>query len=86
MDGGPFVTLPIVYTEDPDRTGPMHANIGMYRIQLGGNDYVQDKEVGLHYQLHRGIGVHQSKYNQRRTPTSRANPKSTDRRSTTKYQ
>lgn len=68
MDGGPFVTLPIVYTEDPDRTGPMHANIGMYRIQLGGNDYVQDKEVGLHYQLHRGIGVHQSKYNQRGEP------------------
>lgn len=63
MDGGPFVTLPIVYTEDPDRTGPMNANIGMYRIQLGGNDYVQDKEVGLHYQLHRGIGVHQTKYN-----------------------
>lgn len=68
MDGGPFVTLPIVYTEDPDRTGPMNANIGMYRIQLGGNDYVQDKEVGLHYQLHRGIGVHQSKYNQRGEP------------------
>lgn len=63
MDGGPFVTLPIVYTEDPDKKGPMHANIGMYRIQLGGNDYVPNKEIGLHYQLHRGIGVHQSKYN-----------------------
>lgn len=68
MDGGPFVTLPIVYTEDPDRPGPMNANIGMYRIQLGGNDYVQDQEVGLHYQLHRGIGVHQTKYNQRGEP------------------
>ncbi len=62
MDGGAFVTLPIVYTEDPDAPGPMKANIGMYRIQLSGNDYVQNKEVGLHYQLHRGIGVHQTKY------------------------
>lgn len=62
MDGGAFVTLPIVYTEDPDAPGPMKANIGMYRIQLSGNDYIQNKEVGLHYQLHRGIGVHQTKY------------------------
>jgi len=30
----------------------------MYRVQLGGNRYAQDREVGLHYQLHRGIGVH----------------------------
>lgn len=64
MDGGPFVTLPQVLTEDPDKPGIMGSNIGMYRIQLGGNDYVQDKEIGLHYQLHRGIGVHQTKYNQ----------------------
>jgi 4-hydroxy-3-polyprenylbenzoate decarboxylase len=35
----------------------------MYRIQLSGNDYIQDKEIGLHYQLHRGIGVHQTKAN-----------------------
>jgi len=61
MDGGPFVTLPIVYTEDIDKPGVMNSNLGMYRIQLGGNDYVQDKEIGLHYQLHRGIGVHQTK-------------------------
>jgi 4-hydroxy-3-polyprenylbenzoate decarboxylase len=62
MDGGAFVTLPIVYTEDPDSPGPMKSNIGMYRIQLSGNEYVQNEEVGLHYQLHRGIGVHQTKY------------------------
>ncbi|MGL4596549.1 MAG: UbiD family decarboxylase, partial [Bacteroidia bacterium] len=62
-DGGAFVTLPIVYTEDIDKPGVMHSNIGMYRIQLSGNDYVRDKEIGLHYQLHRGIGVHQSKAN-----------------------
>ncbi len=63
MDGGPFVTLPLVYSEDPDKPGVMASNLGMYRIQLGGNDYVQNEEIGLHYQLHRGIGVHQTKSN-----------------------
>jgi 4-hydroxy-3-polyprenylbenzoate decarboxylase len=58
QDGGPFITLPQVYTEDPDRPGPMHSNLGMYRIQLGGGRYRPDAEVGLHYQIHRGIGVH----------------------------
>jgi 4-hydroxy-3-polyprenylbenzoate decarboxylase len=68
MDGGAFVTLPQVYTEDPDAPGPMQSNIGMYRIQLSGNDYVQNEEIGLHYQLHRGIGVHHTKYNQSDKP------------------
>jgi len=68
QDGGAFVTLPQVYTEDIDRPGIMHANLGMYRIQLTGNEYVLDKEAGLHYQLHRGIGVHQSKANARGLP------------------
>ncbi|MFC3559144.1 UbiD family decarboxylase [Pedobacter jamesrossensis] len=63
MDGGPFVTMPQVYTEDVDKPGVLNANLGMYRIQLGGNEYIQDKEIGLHYQIHRGIGVHQSKAN-----------------------
>lgn len=63
MDGGPFVTMPQVYTEDVDKPGVMGSNLGMYRIQLGGNDYIQDQEIGLHYQIHRGIGVHQSKAN-----------------------
>ncbi len=57
-DGGPFVTLPAVYTEDPARPGTKHSNLGMYRVQLAGNDYLPDREIGLHYQLHRGIGVH----------------------------
>ena len=57
-DGGPFVTLPAVYTEDPDRPGFARSNLGMYRVQLAGNDYVPNREVGLHYQIHRGIGVH----------------------------
>jgi 4-hydroxy-3-polyprenylbenzoate decarboxylase len=68
MDGGPFVTMPQVYTEDPDKSGIMNANLGMYRIQLGGNEYVQNKEVGLHYQLHRGIGIHQTKANAKGQP------------------
>jgi 4-hydroxy-3-polyprenylbenzoate decarboxylase len=57
-DGGPFITLPQVYTEDPDRPGPARSNLGMYRVQLAGNDYEPGREVGLHYQIHRGIGVH----------------------------
>lgn len=68
MDGGAFVTLPQVYTEDIEKPGIMHANLGMYRIQLSGNQYVQDKEIGLHYQLHRGIGVHQTKANKKGLP------------------
>ena len=68
MDGGAFVTLPQVYTEDIDKPGIMNANLGMYRIQLSGNDYVMNKEVGLHYQLHRGIGVHQNKANKKGLP------------------
>ncbi len=57
-DGGPFITLPAVYTEDPDRPSLKHSNLGMYRVQLRGNAYEPDHEVGLHYQIHRGIGVH----------------------------
>lgn len=68
MDGGAFVTLPQVYSEDIDKPGIMNANLGMYRIQISGNEYVKDKEIGLHYQLHRGIGVHQTKANQKNQP------------------
>ena len=68
MDGGAFVTLPQVYTEDIDLPGIMNANLGMYRIQLSGNEYELNKEIGLHYQLHRGIGVHQTKANKKGQP------------------
>ncbi len=67
-DGGAFVTLPQVYTEDADKPGIMASNLGMYRIQLTGNDYELNKEIGLHYQLHRGIGVHQTKANKKGLP------------------
>jgi 4-hydroxy-3-polyprenylbenzoate decarboxylase len=68
MDGGAFITLPQVYTEDIDKPGIMNANLGMYRIQLSGNDYKMNEEIGLHYQLHRGIGVHQGKANKKGLP------------------
>lgn len=57
-DGGPFITLPAVYSEHPDAPSLKHSNLGMYRVQLRGNAYEPDHEVGLHYQIHRGIGVH----------------------------
>ena len=57
-DGGAFVTLPVVYTESADQPGWQHSNLGMYRVQLSGGRYQPDKQVGLHYQIHRGIGIH----------------------------
>ncbi|HRY12078.1 MAG TPA: UbiD family decarboxylase [Syntrophomonadaceae bacterium] len=57
-DGGPFILLPQVYSENPLEPGIMRSNLGMYRIQMAGNDYVQDREVGLHYQIKRDIGIH----------------------------
>lgn len=60
-DGGAFVTLPQVYTEDVDRPGLDHSNLGMYRVQLTGGRYEPDREIGLHYQIHRGVGVHHAK-------------------------
>lgn len=62
-DGGAFITLPQVCTLPPGSRNIMQSNLGMYRIQLSGNDYKQDEEIGLHYQLHRGIGVHHTEYN-----------------------
>jgi UbiD family decarboxylase len=50
MDGGPFLTLPLAYTEHPV-TGK--ANIGMYRNQI-----YEDALAGMHFQIHRGIGFH----------------------------
>ncbi|MGD8530415.1 MAG: UbiD family decarboxylase [Syntrophobacterales bacterium] len=57
-DGGGYVTLPQVYTESIENPGFRHSNLGMYRVQLSGGSYEPDKEVGLHYQIHRGIGFH----------------------------
>lgn len=57
-DGGAFITLPQVYTENPAAPGVFKSNLGMYRVQLSGGRYEPDREIGLHYQIHRGIGVH----------------------------
>ncbi|TGU57677.1 UbiD family decarboxylase, partial [Mesorhizobium sp. M00.F.Ca.ET.186.01.1.1] len=50
LDGGPFVTLPLVYTEHPDTKDH---NLGMYRIQI------YDKNTtGMHWQIQKGGGFH----------------------------
>ena len=67
-DGGAFITLPQVYSEDIENPGILNSNLGMYRIQISGNDYELNKEVGMHYQIHRGIGVHQKKAIKKREP------------------
>ncbi len=50
MDGGAFITLPLVYTESPVNH---KGNLGMYRIQFHGQ-----KTTGMHIQIHRGGGFH----------------------------
>ena len=57
-DGGGYITLPQVLSRSPRRPDMAHSNLGMYRVQLNGNHFVPDAEVGLHYQIHRGIGPH----------------------------
>jgi len=49
-DGGPFITLPLVYTEHPDGLGP---NLGMYRLQVHG-----PARTGMHWQIGKGGGFH----------------------------
>lgn len=49
-DGGPFITLPLVYTEHPE--SGIH-NLGMYRIQI-----FNDETTGLHMQIGKGGGFH----------------------------
>jgi len=44
-DGGPFVTLPLVFTHDPN-TGKR--NVGMYRVQL-----YDRNTCGMHWQMHK---------------------------------
>jgi len=67
-DGGAFITLPIVYSEDASAPGWRKSNLGMYRIQLSGGQYAQDREIGLHYQIHRTIGVHHARAIERGVP------------------
>jgi 4-hydroxybenzoate decarboxylase subunit C len=59
-DGGPFVTLPLVYTEHPDGLG---GNLGMYRVQRFSPD-----TAGLHVQIGKGGGFHLAAYEEHRRP------------------
>src|SRR5215831_10884777 len=47
-DGGPFITLPLVYTEHPQTR---KHNLGIYRLQV-----YDDQSTGLHWQIQKGGG------------------------------
>jgi len=49
-DGGPFITLPLVYTENP--VTKKH-NLGVYRMQV-----FDASSTGLHWQIQKGGGFH----------------------------
>ncbi len=49
-DAGPFITLPLVYTEHPERPGH---NLGMYRLQVH-----DARTTGMHWQIGKGGGFH----------------------------
>ncbi len=52
-DGGPFLTLPLVYTEHPDAPGVGRSNLGLYRMQVHG-----PRTTGMHWQIGKGGGFH----------------------------
>lgn len=60
-DGGAFLTLPQVCSLPLESKNIMQSNLGMYRIQISGNDYKKNEECGLHYQINRGIAAHHQK-------------------------
>jgi UbiD family decarboxylase len=49
-DGGPFITLPLVYTENPITR---KHNLGIYRMQI-----FDARSTGLHWQIQKGGGFH----------------------------
>ena len=61
LDGGAFITLPQVATRPSENTSIMQTNVGMYRIQISGNEYIPNEECGLHYQIKRDIARHHQK-------------------------
>lgn len=67
-DGGAFITLPQVYSESVKAPGVRHSNLGMYRVQISGGEFRPNAEVGLHYQIHRGIGFHHAEAIERGEP------------------
>jgi len=59
-DGGPFITLPLVYTTHPDRRGH---NLGMYRMQVH-----DARTTGMHWQIGKGGGYHYALAESRQQP------------------
>ena len=59
-DGGPFITLPLVYTEHPDGRGH---NLGMYRLQVHDR-----RSTGMHWQIGKGGGFHYAAAERRGQP------------------
>jgi len=57
-DGGPFLTLPLVYTERPGALG--ESNLGLYRMQV-----FSARELGIHWQIGKGGGFHYHEAEQR---------------------
>lgn len=53
LDGGPFITLPLVFTKDPE-TG--RRNVGMYRMQV-----FDERTTGMHWHIHKGAAEHYRK-------------------------
>jgi UbiD family decarboxylase len=49
-DGGPFLTLPLVFTQHPDGRGH---NLGIYRMQVH-----DQRSTGMHWQIGKGGGFH----------------------------
>jgi 4-hydroxy-3-polyprenylbenzoate decarboxylase len=68
MDGGAFITLPQVATRPSENANILQTNVGMYRIQISGNDYIPNEECGLHYQIKRDIARHHQKSLEERRP------------------
>ncbi|HUR33889.1 MAG TPA: UbiD family decarboxylase [Vicinamibacterales bacterium] len=59
-DGGPFVTLPLVFTQHPDGRGH---NLGMYRLHV-----YDARTTGMHWQIGKGGGYHYQVAEARRQP------------------
>lgn len=53
-DGGPFVTLPVIHTKDPNTTA---RNVGMYRMQVFGPQL-----TGMHWHKHKVSAKHFNEY------------------------
>jgi len=56
-DGGPYITLPLVITRNPDSG---RRNIGMYRLQV-----YDGRTTGMHWQVHKTGAAHYAEYEKR---------------------